>query len=89
MRTRALQALVVAGTFCILTPADDVAGRGTPGAYRTATPNLRIWAHPLPGSDGGTVSVELELAPETQNHEIYVTLGSDDLPLLCAGNSGV
>jgi hypothetical protein len=86
MRHQTLRALCVTSAVSVLMPAGD--GRGNQSFYRTATPQLRIWAHPLPGSDGGTTSVQLELAPETENHEIYVTLGSNEDPFLCGVNSG-
>jgi hypothetical protein len=69
-------------------PPGDIAGRGNQTVYTTATPYLRISGHPLPGSDGGTASVQLQLAPETQNHDIYITLGSNEVPFLCGVSSG-
>jgi hypothetical protein len=88
MRRRALRVLYVASALCVLMPDGDVAGDGNRSLYTTATPFLQISAHPLPGSDGGTTSVQLQLVPETQNHDIYVTLGSNEDPFLCAVSSG-
>jgi hypothetical protein len=77
------------GAASAVSPTVDLAGRSSQVVRRMPTPYLRISAQPLPGFSAGATQVALELAPETLNQEIYVTLGTHEYASLCGVNSGV
>jgi hypothetical protein len=78
----------MACALCLLVPDSHVAGRAAERVYSTAMPQLHIWAHPLPGSDGGTVSAGGVLLPN-QDQDIYIASGTNEFPYVCALSSGV